>query len=213
MTTSTENSARPAEHSIRLFKNDFMEALTHVHPIVPLLFWSPLVVVLYWRTAYIHELALLPVLGISLLGLVIWTLTEYCAHRFLFHYPARSQFGKWLVFMFHGVHHDAPRDKSRLVMPPAGAVILMAMFVAIFSVFVPRPWIEPFLAAFTCGYLIYDYIHYATHHFPMRNGLARYLKKYHMAHHFAGEERRFGVSSPLWDYIFGTAPTEPGKDA
>lgn len=197
---------RPAEHTIRLFRNDFLESLTHVHPIVPLLFWSPFAGWLLWRTFDVHHLPLAAVSGIAVLGLVVWTLTEYLAHRFLFHFPARSRLGKWLVFMFHGVHHDAPRDKTRLVMPPAGAVLLMLLFWLIFSLFVPHPWIEPFVAFFVIGYLIYDYIHYATHHFPMRNPVARYLKRYHMQHHFSGEDGRFGVSSPFWDIVFGTRP-------
>ena len=79
------------------------------------------------------------VLAIGALGLFVWTLTEYCLHRFVFHYPAQGRIGKYLVFMFHGVHHAAPRDKTRLVMPPAGGVILMAVLYQIFRLAVPAP--------------------------------------------------------------------------
>ena len=74
--------------------------------------------------------------------------------------------------MFHGVHHDAPRDKTRLVMPPAGAIIVMSVLWELFGLVVPAPWLEPFCAFFIVGYLCYDYIHYATHHFPMRHPVA-----------------------------------------
>ena len=95
---------------------------------------------------------------------------------------------------------------SRLVMPPVGAVILMTLLWMLFSVFIPNPWIEPFCAFFLIGYLTYDYTHYAIHHFPMRNPVAAYLKRYHLQHHFAGSDVRFGVSSPIWDFVFGTKP-------
>ena len=193
-----------AHQSIRLFENDFLERLTHVHPIVPLLFWAPVVVWLLWRSFAMHQLPLLPVLGIGVLGLVTWTLTEYCLHRFVFHYPARSRVGKWFVYLLHGNHHDDPRDKTRLVMPPAGAIPIMAALFFLFGLVIPAPWIEPFGAFFIVGYLSYDYIHYATHHFPMKNPVAKYLRRHHLKHHFSGERGRYGVSSPLWDIVFGT---------
>lgn len=30
------------------------------------------------------------------------------------------------------------------------------------------------------------------------------LKKYHLEHHFADYNNGFGVTSPFWDYVFGT---------
>ena len=192
------------DESIRLFKNNFMESLTHVHPIVPLLFWSPVVVWLLWRALFVAEL---PVADVALLivpGMLVWTLTEYLLHRFLFHFPATSKAGKWLVFLFHGVHHDSPNDKSRLVMPPAGAVIIMIFIWSIMQAVIPAPWAEPFCAFFIIGYLIYDYIHYATHHFPMRHPVLTALKRYHLRHHFREKNAKYGVSSPLWDWVFRT---------
>ncbi len=192
------------EESIRLFKNDFMETLTHVHPIVPLAFWGPIAAFLIWRSFAMHNLALAPVAAVAVAGLVTWTLTEYCLHRFVFHFPARSRITKYLVFLFHGVHHDTPNDKTRLVMPPAGAVIIMLLLWFLFGLFIPAPWIEPFCAFFIIGYLVYDYIHYACHHFAMRHPVLHYLKLYHLQHHFSGENARYGVSSPLWDRVFRT---------
>jgi len=194
------------EQSVRLFRSDFLEALTHVHPLVPLLFWGPVAAFLLWRSLAVHGLPLPEVLAIGALALFVWTLTEYCLHRFVFHYPAQGRIGKYLVFLFHGVHHAAPRDKTRLVMPPAGGVILMAVLYQIFRLAVPAPWIEPFCAFFILGYLVYDYIHYATHHFAMRPPLLHFLKVYHLQHHYGAKGLRYGVSSPLWDRVFGTYP-------
>ncbi|MEP5764795.1 MAG: sterol desaturase family protein [Halieaceae bacterium] len=190
--------------SIRLFENDLLERLSHVHPITPLLFWGPIAGWLIWRSVSLHQLAAAPLLAIAVAGIFTWTLAEYCLHRFLFHYPAKSKLGKWLVFLFHGNHHHDPKDKTRLVMPPAGAIPIMAALYLLFGLVIPQPWIEPFCAFFIIGYLVYDYIHYATHHFPMRNRAAKFLKHYHLKHHFSGEGGRYGVSSPMWDRVFGT---------
>lgn len=199
----------PAHQSIRLFENDFLERLTHVHPLVPLLFWGPIATWLLWRAIAIQQLSGPVLLLLAVGGLLVWTLTEYCLHRFLFHFPARSKVGKWLVFLFHGNHHHDPKDKTRLVMPPAGAIPIMLALYLLFGLVIPSPWIEPFCGFFIIGYLIYDYIHYSTHHFPMRNRVAKFIKHYHLKHHFAGETGRYGVSSPLWDYIFGTTGSQP----
>lgn len=196
--------AKDLSQDIRLFRNDFLESLTHVHPVVPLVFWTPIIAFLLWRSLGVHDLTPASVLAWGAMGVFVWTLTEYCAHRFLFHFPAKHRVTKYIVFMFHGIHHTAPQDKTRLVMPPAGAVILSALFFGLFSLFIPAPWIEPFFAFWLVGYLIYDYIHYATHHFRMTGPVGRFLKRYHMQHHFQRADAHFGVSSPLWDFVFRT---------
>ncbi len=61
------------------------------------------------------------------------------------------------------------------------------------------------------GYLIYDITHYATHHFTMRRGIFKFLKRYHLKHHYKTPDLRYGVSSPLWDWVFGTMPKEPDQ--
>jgi dihydroceramide fatty acyl 2-hydroxylase len=206
---SVPQDVKRTELSVRLFQNDLLEALTHVHPIVPLLFWGPVAAFLLWRSVEVHELPASGLAAVGVAALVLWTLTEYCLHRFVFHFPARSRLGKYLVFMFHGVHHAAPRDRTRLVMPPAGGILLFIVIYQVFRLAVPAPWIEPFCAFFILGYLAYDYIHYATHHFAMRPPLLHFLKVYHLQHHYGAKGVRYGVSSPLWDRVFGTYPANP----
>jgi sterol desaturase/sphingolipid hydroxylase (fatty acid hydroxylase superfamily) len=207
-------ASQTPHQSIRLFENDLLERLSHVHPITPLLFWGPVALWLLWRGVDAHALGASTVAFLALAGLATWSLTEYLLHRFLFHFPARSRFGRWLVFLFHGNHHEDPKDKTRLVMPPAGAIPIMAVLYSLFALALPSAWLDTFSAFFIAGYLVYDYIHYATHHFPMRNRVARFLKHYHLRHHYSGQGGRYGVSSPLWDMVFGTRPAEtprPGR--
>ena len=97
--------------SIRLFENEFLERLSHVHPITPLLMWGPIAGWLLWRSVSLYQLPGLPLLAIALAGGFVWTLSEYCLHRFLFHFPARSKAGKWLVFLFMATTMKIPRTK------------------------------------------------------------------------------------------------------
>lgn len=194
--------------SMRLFKSDFMEFFTHVSPVTITVVWVPVI-------AYLLYLAALDAAGAGVIaagivfGVALWTAAEYLLHRFLFHLQARGVVAERIIFLFHGIHHAQPQDKTRLVMPlPVSipiSVIFYGLFYGVVGVLLKAPvWVNPLMAGFLIGYLIYDLTHYATHHFPMRWGYAKYLKRYHMMHHYKDPNTRFGVSSPVWDWVFKT---------
>ena len=200
---------------IRLFKSDFLEFFTHIHPAVVVIIWLP-VAAFFMVRAIMTVPAGASWLYIPLcfvLGVFLWTLTEYLMHRFVFHYDPKSERMQQIFFLFHGVHHAQPQLKTRLVMPPVvsipTAVIFYALFSLIFGVLLNAyHLVAPIFSGFIAGYLAYDMIHYATHHWPLRWRYLKYLKRYHMMHHFKTPAARFGVSSPVWDVVFGTKPTE-----
>jgi sterol desaturase/sphingolipid hydroxylase (fatty acid hydroxylase superfamily) len=198
-------------NSIRIFKNPFLESLTHVHPIVPLLLWVPVVIYWLYKSFVDYGLTMTEYAVFAVIGLVVWTFTEYILHRFVFHMPTIGPLTERFVFLFHGLHHDDPDDPTRLVMPPVPAILIVGLLYAFFSLMVPERYMQVFMAFFIVGYLCYDYIHYATHHFKMTSKVGRYLKKFHLQHHYRHEKAKYGVSSPLWDYIFRTV-TGPKED-
>ena len=194
---------------IRLFKSNSLEFFTHISPVVVVLIWLP--VAAFFLVRAIGQVSWLAILTGVLLGMLIWTFTEYVMHRFVFHYQPTNPQLERIFFLFHGVHHAQPQLKTRLVMPPVVSIPLALVFYGLYYLVVGRllgipQWIAPLFAGFILGYLIYDLTHYATHHFPMRAGYLKYLKRYHMMHHFKTPNDRFGVSSPLWDYVFHTMP-------
>lgn len=193
------------DESARLFKSDVLEFFTHVHWSVPIILYLPTVAYFLWSASGDPNLGALQVAGFLLGGIFIWTLTEYMLHRFVFHYVPKSQFGQRIHFLTHGVHHDYPNDSKRLVMPPSVSIPLALVFYGLFRFLAGPSFVLPFFAGFLFGYICYDEIHYATHHAPMKGRLGQFLKHYHVLHHYQDPERRFGVSSPLWDYVFGTA--------
>jgi sterol desaturase/sphingolipid hydroxylase (fatty acid hydroxylase superfamily) len=196
---------------IRLFKSDFLEFFTHISPVTIVALWAPVTVFLLVYAVLTAPGPAFPwvVPAGAAAGVLLWTLAEYFLHRFLFHYRPRTPQEERIFFLFHGVHHAQPQDKTRLVMPFPVSIPLAALFYGLFyltlAVLLKAPqWVNPLMAGFIIGYLAYDLTHYATHHFPMRSPIGKYLKRHHMMHHYKDEYTRFGVSSPLWDLVFGT---------
>lgn len=190
--------------NIRLFKSPYLEALTHVHPITPLLLWLPISIGLLWLGRRDLEFGLIAASGTLALGVLAWTIVEYALHRFAFHYSAKSSWGQWIVYLFHGNHHDDPHDATRLVMPPTVSLALGAIIYLSCRALFPAGLSEFFFVGMIWGYLAYDYIHYGVHHFEPRSRIGKYLKRYHYLHHWDHEGSKWGVSSPLWDLVFQT---------
>lgn len=199
-----KNFVSKSPDSIRMFKSDLLESLSKVHFIVPLLIYIPLIIYLTWH-AFTKDMIPVDIFFLLFLsGLFAWTLTEYLLHRFIFHYEPRSDYGIKLHFIFHGVHHDYPNDRMRLVMPPSASIPLALVFFLFFKWILPTGMVYAFFPGFIAGYLLYDMTHYALHHLNVRNPFLRKLKQHHLLHHYSDSSRGFGVSLSLWDKIFNS---------
>ena len=189
--------------TVRLFKNPFLEYFSHIHPMTPVFVYVP--VILF--TAYLAFTDTGFIAGILsfLFGTFLWTLTEYVIHRWAFHYHPKSETGKRVHFLVHGIHHDYPRDATRLVMPLLVSVPLATLFYFSFNAVFGTYHMGVF-SGFLLGYVLYDTIHYATHHAKMQGKIGSFLKTYHLKHHYGDEHTAYGVSNPLWDYVFSTVP-------
>jgi len=183
-----------------------MEFFTKVHWSIPLVIFVPVVVyflVQGWRSPQSTFLSYVLSLGC---GLFFWTLLEYLLHRFFFHFHPRGKFSRRIFFILHGIHHDYPNDSWRLVLPPVLSIPSALGFYFLLSRLLPFQIFAPFYGALVLGYLAYDMIHYSSHHLAMRGKVGLFLKRYHLNHHFKDEGRGFGVSSPIWDWVFQSSP-------
>ena len=189
--------------TFRMFESDFMEFFSRVHPATPLILYLPVVGYMLYISLWQRQLSAIAVLALFLLGVLLWTLLEYFIHRYIFHYEPKTRVGKRLHYIIHGVHHDYPNDARRLVMPPSISVPLAFLFFGIFLVIFGRLTPSVF-AGLVFGYVCYDMLHYAVHHFPMKRGVWLWLKQYHLRHHYRDDHAGYGISSPLWDYVFRT---------
>lgn len=190
--------------SIQVFKSPFLEKFSHVHPLTPLIVWLPVFCWLMWRSFAVLKISPYMIGMLGFMGFSSWTLAEYLLHRFLFHFEVDTPRGHRFHFLIHGLHHEDPMDPTRLVMPPPISMVLGTILYTVFSFILGSEWVQPFFAFFLLGYLCYDYIHFYVHHFTPKSALGRLLKSSHMQHHFTSPNSRWGVSSPFWDYIFGT---------
>jgi len=139
------------------------------------------------------------------IGLLSWSLFEYVMHRFIFHYDARSTLGRKFLYHAHISHHENPVSKSQISASlilglPIGAVYWPLAWVVTGS-WVAASWLFIGLAA---GFFSYKWVHFQCHHRRSRLRLLRYLRHYHLLHHYKTTELRFGVTSPLFDFVFGT---------
>ena len=188
-----------------LFKSRFLDFFSRIHPAVPALIYGPAIVALIALGAR-EGLGGLEIVLLVLAGLLLWTLSEYWLHRKVFHWNPDHPIGHRLHFIIHGVHHDHPNDRMRLVMPPGASIPLAALFFGLFWLIFGLPTALPLFAGFLIGYLMYDYTHYYLHHVVPKSKLGKRLREQHMRHHFQDHRYGFGVSSPLWDAVFRTLP-------
>jgi sterol desaturase/sphingolipid hydroxylase (fatty acid hydroxylase superfamily) len=186
-----------------MFESRLLDALSRVHPAVPILIFLPAIVaLLVWA---LGEVTLPATVGLFAAGYAIWTLFEYWLHRLVFHFEPEDGVGARFHWIIHGVHHDHPNDPLRLVMPPSVSIPLgAAVFGILYLVFGGR-YAPAVGAGFFAGYLVYDMLYYYLHHFRPRGPLGRILRERHMRHHFQDDTRGFGISAPYWDEVFRTS--------
>lgn len=189
----------------RFFESDFLELFTRtVWWVVPVI-WLP--VACYCASISVRMGLTHPHVALMVvLGIFIWTLLEYTLHRFLFHIRTESYWGNTLHYLLHGCHHKHPMDGLRLVFPPAATAILAIPFWTLLRL-ISTPSTAPALfGGVLLGYVMYDCTHYYLHHGQPKAGVHRNLKKYHMNHHYRLQSKGFGITSTLWDGVFGTYP-------
>jgi len=145
------------------------------------------------------------VLLLLMSGILSWGLVEYVLHRFLFHLNTRSIIGLNFVYPAHLSHHENPKATEHLFasllisLPIATAYWMLAWF----AVGTWRAASYLFIGL-VAGYFSYEWLHFQAHHGRSRQPLLRYLRKYHLLHHYRSPDLRFGVTSPLFDFLFGT---------
>jgi sterol desaturase/sphingolipid hydroxylase (fatty acid hydroxylase superfamily) len=187
----------------RLFENPVLEFFTKGHPIVIWGIYLPFIIGLPIYAANNFGYSTGKILGVFCFAMLFWTFFEYLAHRFAFHWISNNVKAQKFVYVMHGNHHHYPRDRQRLFMPPLPSIILASViFGAQYLIMGNESFI--FFPGFILGYLLYASMHYAIHAWNPPFKWMKPLWRNHHLHHYKDEHKGFGVSSTIWDHIFGT---------
>lgn len=192
----------------RIFESRALELLSKAAPPVSVVTYTSIIIAsgyLGYRYQVVESLP--AAIGIFIGAIFFWTFFEYFFHRYVNHidhfYP-ESDFAQKLSYTLHGIHHEYPRDQERIIMPPVPGLLMNVILFAIFYLVLGSSAFI-FHSGFITGYMIYVAIHYGTH--KMRPPkLLKPLWRHHALHHYKYQETGFGVSTTLWDRIFGTMP-------
>jgi len=193
-----------------IFKNNFLEYLTKSPPQVSAGIYITIGLILLF-IAYIRGVAASFLQGFAIFvgALLFWTFFEYLFHRYINHIDEFFPESKWahkLAYTIHGIHHEYPRDKERLIMPPAPGLIIVAILYIGYRLILGK-YVFIFMPGFMLGYLLYTFVHFSVH----KRHVPSFLKtqyRHHALHHYKYPEKAFGVSTVFWDRVFGTMPPE-----
>ncbi len=188
----------------QIFRNQYLEYLTKTHPLVIWAIYLPVIIYLpylAWVKFYF------PGAAITFLfsgGVFFWTFFEYMMHRFVFHWISDNPRIQRTVYVLHGNHHEFPRDRERLFLPPVPSLIISFIIFLIMHVLMGNN-VLAFFPGFILGYLLYGSMHYAIHTWPPPFKWMKPIWRNHHLHHYKSDEKGFGVSSHIWDKVFGTS--------
>ena len=187
----------------KLFDNPILERLTRSHIAVPItlfvLYAGGLIIINLVNSSVQISLSIL----LFLCGWLTFSWVEYLVHRYLFHISTVTVAREKFQYAVHGVHHHHPKDKDRLAMPPVLSIAIATLLLFILKLFI-GDFVYAFLPGFLVGYAFYLLIHYLVHIHRAPKNIFRYLWINHGTHHYKNGQIIFGVSSPLWDYVYGT---------
>mmetsp|Transcript_19646 Transcript_19646/g.33015 ORF Transcript_19646/g.33015 Transcript_19646/m.33015 type:complete len:283 (-) Transcript_19646:493-1341(-) len=198
---------------LRFFNNPVLEFFSRNHWWTIPLVWLPVAFAFISSSLVQYQTPHLTALKLTAFGVLVWSFAEYMLHRFLFHTIPASYWGITLHFVLHGCHHKRPMDRLRLVFPPAAALPLVCLITLLLNVLLPQDVFQYVTGGTLIGYVAYDMSHYYFHHGRNHQGtIIGQMKSRHMSHHYKDHSVSFGISSPLWDHVFGTYPSSLSVD-
>jgi 4-hydroxysphinganine ceramide fatty acyl 2-hydroxylase len=145
-----------------------------------------------------------------ILGVLCWTLIEYALHRFVLHLQLQAVAIQRTIERLHLGHHREPRDEAKLTVPVHGSLPIAAALLGVFRLSA-NSWEVAGLLMIGCiaGYLWYETVHFRIHCSRKRGRWLCRQRTNHFFHHFRDQGRCFGVTTPVWDWVYRTGRGAP----
>jgi sterol desaturase/sphingolipid hydroxylase (fatty acid hydroxylase superfamily) len=143
------------------------------------------------------------------LGVAFWTWVEYMVHRYVLHgvFPDGRGLRHLTHVLFdhlHVEHHRRPWDGNHIngTLKDTGPFLLPLFALALL---LPPQTLLAFLAGLVQAYVVEEWVHHSVHYYHFDNRYFRYIKAHHMYHHSrSGQETGYGLTSGMWDAVYGT---------
>ncbi len=159
----------------------------------------------------------------SALGGLAWSASEYAIHRFVGHGPARRRAETWrarlspsgLAAEFnveHVAHHADPSYFAPTSHKLLAAAVAVPAVSSALAPFVGKRNAFAFATGLSATYLGYELLHRGIHTHGPTGPYSRWMRRHHLHHHHRTPRDNHGVTSPLWDLVFGTN-VPPGRVA
>jgi sterol desaturase/sphingolipid hydroxylase (fatty acid hydroxylase superfamily) len=136
-------------------------------------------------------------------GAALWTLAEYLLHRFAMH----ELRGRGIMSREHLEHHV----RATWTFDPVVVLSWVGVIVVGVVVWAPLGWLAVGPAAgaglgtgWVLGYAFYELQHALSHLRGPSGRYSRWLRRHHFHHHFGHPMANHGVTTPVWDRVFGT---------
>ena len=178
----------------------------------PFVFYIVILTIMNVAAVNSGDVSFLQATGYTSIGLLIWGLYEYAVHRWVLH-RVPSENGLDLPGnRTHLKHHADPLSLERLNVQLSESIPVCVVYCLI-AWAATGSWqsMTYLYTGLMAGYFFYEYLDYQAHHGMARSRFVRYFRKYHLMHHHYDAKVRYGVTSPLFDYIFGTYHVEKKK--
>ena len=142
---------------------------------------------------------MIPHLVAFTLGALGWTLAEYVLHRF----DGHGMKGRTAFSREHLQHHADPAYFAPVHLKARLAALVLGSLAAVLSLAIGPIGLSA-TAGFTGGWLAYEWLHRRLHTHGPLNAYGRWARRHHFHHHFNDPKANHGVTSPVWDWVFGT---------
>ncbi len=179
----------------------------------PAIFYSVVLILLHTAVFRSGESSAVSAAALFVGGLLTWGLYEYAVHRWVLHREPKEDGFNLPGNVTHLRHHADPNSLERLNVQLSESVPVCVVYFLLAWGLAGSWQAATFLyTGLMAGYFFYEYLDYQAHHGTARSRFVRYFRKYHLQHHHYDATVRYGVTSPLFDYLFGTYHIEKRRN-